>query len=60
MSRLCVLFDVACVVCGAGACCVDRCVECVCVWSAGVSQCTACTAGPTPIGWGPHISFLCE
>ena len=31
MSRLCVLFDVACVVCGAGACCVDRCAECVCM-----------------------------
>ena len=30
MSRLCVLFDVACVVCGAGACCVNRCAECVC------------------------------
>ena len=29
MSRLCVLFDVACVVCGAGACCVDRCADCV-------------------------------
>ena len=30
MSRLCVLFDVACVVCVAGTCCVDRCAECVC------------------------------
>ena len=30
MSRLCVLFDVVCVVCVAGACCVDRCAECVC------------------------------
>ena len=31
MSRLSVLFDVACVVCVARACCVDRCAECVCV-----------------------------
>ena len=38
MSRLCVLFDVACVVCGAKACCVDRCAECVCMecWSLAV------------------------
>ena len=56
MSRLSVLFDVVCVVCVARACCVDRCAECVCM-SAGVSQCTACTAGPTPIGWGPHVSL---
>ena len=57
MSRLSVFLDVACVVCVWPGHVVWTDVLSVCVWSAGVSQCTACTAGPTPIGWGPNVSL---
>ena len=52
MSGLCVLFDVACVVCGAGACCVDRCAECVCVecWSLAVYSLHSCWTHPNRVG----------
>ena len=51
MSGLCVLFDVACVVCGAGACCVDGCAECVCVecWSLAVYS-LHCWTHPNRVG----------
>ena len=62
MSRLCVSIDCLmwCVLCVGLGHAVWTDVLGVFVWSAGVWQCTACTAGPTPIGWGPHVSFLCE
>ena len=51
MSRRCVLFHVACVVCGAGACCVDRCAECVCMecWSLAVYS-LHCWTHPNRVG----------
>ena len=59
MSRLCVLFDVACVVCGAGACCVDKCAECVCVecWSLAVYN-LHCWTHPIRVGAFTSVSCV--
>ena len=59
MSRLCVLFDVACVVWGAGACCVDRCAECVCMecWSLAVYS-LHCWTHPNRVGAFTSVSCV--
>ena len=60
MSRLSVLFDVAYVVCVAGACCVDRCAVCVCMecWSLAVHS-LHCWTHPNRVGPSCQFRALC-